>query len=933
MQTQSARRQHGQWLSLGRLIAQANKIYRDSSLTEFSQDTKLDELTRGRPDYHLSRVTNWDLHERNANYSPAEVLDYALAGLSSSNPALVESTWTIATQVTFEWLRRNNRRPVYPRNNWNELAVLLQHPPALYALGNREQAVLMILARKAAADIRDYVAIFIEEYGKPKVSVSILGKQLDQIIDHLKIAWPKYVIGGVFSFSKIAEQTKSARTYGRCVPWRTEHYRTRLALALDAACQEIWRIIDEDSHDFDSLRSVLTKAAGLSKTAWRLIHDSRISLEMKVKDTDDVEQQSAYETVQGLWLREQALLKSAAHLLSITGNHGEAAVLAAGALISPLRAETSPRTRHRSAGNRSDDEVIEIDNSDPTRFIASGARVFQLPAFGIVPQWPSCATAYWRKDPSHQEAYAAARASLNPPFEGRGEGFVDTVCLQPKEYSPVLRNAAFELALDQGRPYVAFRIATGIPKNFVSYRRSSRFPISLTKIQFLRVTCQISSFLQHTALVANVGQQGALLTLFRRAWRDFFEDSSRLDLAADEVLFIHEVRRGLLEPVLQTFHSPNELLEMRYEDRLIEQRQRALFDIATRRSFDEQTTTLGIAELQHLMIPNDAAFVSLAIRDGHELSVIVVPSGSTRPVDESVISVKTVPTKSFEEPTNWADLAEEINLWSGYWATQDRLPIPWPKAFIELCEGLIREVLRTNPQCHAIYVAMDECLRGLPWQHLIGVRLKQFTDDFRRGLGVSNASPPLLICHVPSAYHFCATLRQRTPLRRPNREITTWKVDDSDPMLVELAESLKQVRMEQSNKRDFNLITILAHGLRSSEMVGIVFDGDKSDRSELLEKCSAADIVLFHVCNAGFFSDASHGDLGGLPGMLISFGVKAVVAPVAPVAKSVVCKFEQYISAWLANENKTFLEMYADAVLECPAIGLYSVFGDPGDLV
>ena len=351
------------------------------------------------------------------------------------------------------------------------------------------------------------------------------------------------------------------------------------------------------------------------------------------------------------------------------------------------------------------------------------------------------------------------------------------------------------------------------------------------------------------------------------------------------------------------------------------------------RSFEGQTATLGVDELRHLAIPNDSVFASIAIRDGHELSVVVVPPGKRPCVNEVVISTEAVTAgSSSHEPINWAELADEINLWAPYWAKQEQLPIPWHAPFIELGKGLIREAIRTSARCKTIYFAMDECLRGLPWQHLFGVRLKQFTDDLRLQLGISDAYPPLLICHVPSAYHFCTAMRQRKPLKQMDRVRATWEIDDSDPKLVALAASIRQAREGQSINRAVKITTILAHGLRSSEMVEIVFDGKKSDRSELLNKCSAGDLALFHVCNAGFFSQALRGDLGGLPGMLISFGVKVVVAPVAPVAISVVRKFEQYISTWLGDPNKTFPEMYADAVLKYPAISLYSLFGDPDGL-
>ena len=601
MLTQSSR-QDVQWLPVGELISQANFNFRarDPSLTETNPDAQLGTLVCERPDYHLSQALTWDLHEYTVNHSSTAILDYALSGLSSSNPALVESTWALASQITFEWLK-NKGRPCDQPRRWRTLAIELQHTPPLYALGQREQAVLAILARKAAADISDYVAIYLNQQGKPMASITIWGKQLDQLIDQLTIVWPKYKLGGVVSFSAIAQDMKSTKSlHGKCVPWGTERYRIRLALALNAACGGLWRIIDAENHDFDSIRSVLSKAAGLSKTAWTLIHDARISAEKKAKNTDGTAPLDAYISVQGLWSREQDLLKTAAQLLSILGHHGEAAVFAAGALMSPPTADAGTGTRLRNANGRSEHETEEMileadisggnsstlldsDPHNPVINIASGACVSRLVAQRVAVRWPFCAVTYWRRDPSCQEHYAAIHAVPRPRLEGRAELLVDAICAEPDKYPSDQREAAFELALDQGRPSVALLIAIGKRPKLRSYRRRDRVPIILTRNQVLRVAYQISALLQQTALVANVERQGALRTLFRRVWRDFFEGNPDGDLAPHEVLFIHEIKRGMLEPVLQTFHSPNELRKMRYGGKLIEQHQRGLFDIAARR--------------------------------------------------------------------------------------------------------------------------------------------------------------------------------------------------------------------------------------------------------------------------------------------------------------------------------------------------------------
>src|SRR3989344_606993 len=65
---------------------------------------KLGEFARGRWDHHLSRTILWDLHRRASFHSPAKILDLAMKGLTASSAALVESTWAVATNITFSRL-------------------------------------------------------------------------------------------------------------------------------------------------------------------------------------------------------------------------------------------------------------------------------------------------------------------------------------------------------------------------------------------------------------------------------------------------------------------------------------------------------------------------------------------------------------------------------------------------------------------------------------------------------------------------------------------------------------------------------------------------------------------------------------------------------------------------------------------------------------
>jgi len=932
--------QRGKWIPLKHLIAQTKTIGEGHQRDPLHAMT-LGEMTRGRWDHHLSRSILWDLHESTTSLSPANLLDLAIKGLTAPSAALVESTWAVATNITFS--RLITLSGDYGRaEDWKLLATLLwSDPPREYALGPREQAVLSIGGHQASEDIQDYVALRIEASGhKRQSSVETWIKTLDQTLDFLRIADPTFEPGGAISFASIGMERRSRRESGipwGGVPWDANFYRCRLALRLDAICQELWRIQNVAGYAYEHLRSVLLRATNLSKTAWTLIHDAR-----KNKERTNSHDNDASQSLQGLWCREQDLLTTSAKLLSIIGENTEAAIFAGGANIAspvspmPVAKNDTSESRERARATASalpyaskglvDDAAIKGRQIDSlTVQIALGACVAPEESlkFNTMKEWPRFAESFWHADPTLKMHYAALDMIAGATTLQSTIGLVERIARRPTVFTDEIRNAAFELALARGRPLAAAYIALGRRSQQGGNQRDNRDPLRLSQDQLIRIATQVSTLVQRTAHIANLRRQSDLRWALRRLWRDFTD--AKGSLTEHQTLFIHEVKRGMLEPTLRSFHSPDELREMRYGDQLDMGEARAFFDLAARRSYDHTFTAVGIEELRDLVIPTDAVFVSLSIRDGHELSVVIVPPANNQPAH---FVLSTVPIQETSDYEDWSKLADIINNGFHYWVNGKArsLSVPWCESFSRLGRRLIQEILTIDPRCRMVFIAMDECLRGLPWQDLFSGHLKSYVASNRRRRNTFE-NRPLVVCHVPSVYHFYPmALLQRTPRARA-KGTRKFSVDISDPELSGLHMAIRAHWLNETIKQPIGIISVLRHGTRSKQVVGV--GEDRTSTQDLLHECQTYDLALLHVCNAGFFSEAPRGDLGGFPGMLNSFGVTTVVAPVAPVPPRIAEALERYVAAWLGDRRKSFIDMYADAILETPAVALYSVFGNP----
>jgi hypothetical protein len=83
-------------------------------------------------------------------------------------------------------------------------------------------------------------------------------------------------------------------------------------------------------------------------------------------------------------------------------------------------------------------------------------------------------------------------------------------------------------------------------------------------------------------------------------------------------------------------------------------------------------------------------------------------------------------------------------------------------------------------------------------------------------------------------------------------------------------------------------------------------------------------VILADACFGGRVSNQFLGDLGGLPGWVLSLGCRLFCSPIAEVPPQVVDVLHRHL---IGSGPLTFGERYLAAVRESPAVGLYNLYG------
>lgn len=210
------------------------------------------------------------------------------------------------------------------------------------------------------------------------------------------------------------------------------------------------------------------------------------------------------------------------------------------------------------------------------------------------------------------------------------------------------------------------------------------------------------------------------------------------------------------------------------------------------------------------------------------------------------------------------------------------------------------------------FLSVDEPLRQLPWQKAI-----------------ARYCPDTLTVIAPSLTWL--SLANSADEREPDQSV--WDVLWSGEPDLAADTSFQQMRARVQHSAPVpaaareRLLYVTAHGtaLEDSSFITVRLNRHQPVTVEQWLGFAALGGAVLHSCRSGHESTEPLGDIGGLPGLLLSIGHPFVLAPVVPIETRVA----KVLQDFLMDHHGTFLDAYRAAVCHLPEVAYYTIYGLP----
>lgn len=773
-------------------------------------------------------------------------------------------------------------------------------------VGTHEKAALLFLAHCAVQNFND--AIYRLAHAGRRAnqdSDAILSKyrQLEHLLCSMEPGWTP---GKVLSAKMIAKERPRNAT-GLLIPGSAYSYLLRITMGLDAITKLHWNIrYPQKSVGSVQCSELLVQTRSLVQTAWLTVRqqrrckwESQHSLVERRSADSELYERSRNDLL-SLKVREQAFLARLSILESDLYNHVRAAIYAVSAL--QLLRNCQTEKNRMLASCRDETDRRRLDNW--WHGILSGHSSYDI----------------------ERLKYLARKCSLYVPCVNGEVRVNNPPIIDDKQ----LRLQNFRRTFQNGDIVTAAKIAAPGP-------RYNQETLLLSKHDLLQFAEALWKIYWEALPFVDYDTYQPLRVALRRLWKTWAHFShlnpdKRESLTFGETLLIHDIKRGVYHSSVQD-HDKRETIIWGTYNQLDDAKRELLYEefaehVATSLSRQSHVDDITNGDLD---IPNDTVFISLCIRDGHEINIA---AAATKNTQENPFTVTTADVDGkFNSDIHWSALAKKMTRTHEMWSIRkkgqrDINPIPWDKNFVELGKTICRTAFKINCHVKCIAFASDSILRGLPWQYLFSIVLRNYIQRIRKISLVQRGTysgagqlPGLLIRHVEGALHFAQSKRT---VQRPKPGVMT-EVDRGEPRFKKAADVLKSNRV---GIEDVSLLTVLKHGKRNN-VISKIIQGGIELTDEEHRALSGHAVSLLHSCHTGYIADNPIGDFGALPGFFISHGSELVIAPVAAVSVDAARRFDGHITAWLRDTKKEFIASYLTAILEAKEFSLYSVYGDP----
>ena len=238
--------------------------------------------------------------------------------------------------------------------------------------------------------------------------------------------------------------------------------------------------------------------------------------------------------------------------------------------------------------------------------------------------------------------------------------------------------------------------------------------------------------------------------------------------------------------------------------------------------------------------------------------------------------------------------------------------ITWWSGLEAIAHTVVDLVSECDAGARVLFLAVDPVLAGLPWQALIGHSARSRTRD------------AYLVSVVPNLGIACMNGRNSEFQSGIGLNISS----ETDQAITDIARKIKQT-VPLCPVKNVSVRVVAGHGFArdAGHPTGLRLGmaGEISGIDDWITLLDRRHMIL-HVCHSGQAAPIFMGEMGGVPGIALSLGAEAIVAPITEVASSAACVLQECL---FDGSSDCLGAAYLRAVARDPSISLYTLYGDP----
>ncbi|MDH5572650.1 MAG: hypothetical protein OEY89_12870 [Gammaproteobacteria bacterium] len=348
-----------------------------------------------------------------------------------------------------------------------------------------------------------------------------------------------------------------------------------------------------------------------------------------------------------------------------------------------------------------------------------------------------------------------------------------------------------------------------------------------------------------------------------------------------------------------------------------------------------------------IVINRDEVFVSLVIRDHHEISLVVVGPNQTMQSKIVTTSCETDMRSRKKIQDRWIGNIDKSGIFDkarmSFDAQLRDSGIPTiPNDLIRLLKAIFQLACKVNPKFSRLFIHTLPMFRQIPWQYifqtnpeLCTLRENYFSINPRKGS--YSGHHDFSIWHIPGI-HTEDTKGALSKQSANNQSSTFERIHDQHDDTCKAIDSYLQADPAAIPQVPISRLSIIAHGQRSgdnTQSTDLIIEGEPWDRSDR-HKFGGYQLTVLHTCGAGLALRNPNSDYGGIPGWLLGHGSRFVLAAsvVIPIPTQIekieTCVpviLERYLAKLESLGADSLEANYMKAVREEPICGLYNLTG------